>query len=327
VSSKRIAAPTFLLALSLSLLLVGHAHAQMLPPDGFVPVPGGRVAFRVVGKGDGVPMLIIHGGPGGTSCSYAGTTSGVANSRPVVMYDQLGAGNSDRMTDLPRDAVLSRFVAEVVAVRAQLGLKEVHLVGHSWGATVALEYLLTAKPQGVRSVSFVGPLLSTPLWIEDAKALVKQLSPESQTAIEAAVASGAYDTPAFKAADKNFAENFGRRSEMTAEKRELVAACSTTPTRFNDVLYKYMWGPSEFVANGTLRDYDRMGRLHELKLPTMFMAGEFDEARPSTMLKFQALVSGSIVKIIPNAGHSVFVDQTKAVNDALSEFMKDAEQR
>ena len=125
------------------LALTGCAHTDPLPDDGFVAVPGGRVAFRVTGKSGGVPVLMIHGGPGGTGCSYADTMQGVAASRPVVTYDQLGSGNSDRMLNLERDAVLSRFVAEVTAIRAQLGLQEVHLVGHSWGAAIALEYLLT----------------------------------------------------------------------------------------------------------------------------------------------------------------------------------------
>ena len=63
-----------------------------LPDDGFVDVPGGRVSFRVIGKGDGIPVLMIHGGPGSTSCNYVSTLSGVAGLRPVVMYDQLGSG-------------------------------------------------------------------------------------------------------------------------------------------------------------------------------------------------------------------------------------------
>ena len=299
--------------------------APALPEDGFVRVPGGRVAFKVLGSGAAIPVLMIHGGPGGVSCGFAGHMGGLAAARPVVIYDQLGSGNSDRMLDLRRDAVLPRFVDEVTAIRARLGLKQVHLVGHSWGATVALEYLLTAKPEGVRSVSFVGPLLSTPLWIDDAKVLVTQLPAESQKAINDAVVTGKYDTPAFDQANRVFAKNFGRRS--TPVKGAAPSPCASSPVPFNKVLYEYMWGPSEFVANGTLRDYDRTGRLQELKLPTLFMVGEYDEARPATILKFQALVPGSIVKVLPNAGHGSFVDQTKAYNDVLVEFMTAAERR
>ena len=304
--------------------LAACASYERLPDDGFVDVPGGRVAFRVVGKRDGVPVLMIHGGPGGTSCTYASTTGGIAASRPVVMYDQLGSGNSDRMLDMKRDAALSRSVAEVVAIREQLGLKEVHLVGHSWGTAVALEYLLTSSPTGVRSVSFVGPFLSTPRWIRDANVLVESLPKDAQDAIRAAKASGNYDTPEFVAANELFSAQFLSRAP---EVQGRFPACESTPVSFNEELYEYMWGPSEFVATGTLRDYDRVTRLSELNLPTLFLVGEYDEARPATAREFQALVPGSIVKVIPGAAHLVNVDQTQAFNEAIAEFLASVETR
>jgi proline iminopeptidase len=300
--------------------LVACAAPPPLPDDGFVDVPGGRVAFRVIGGGEGVPVLMIHGGPGGTSCSYVNTVDGIASSRAVVVYDQLGSGNSDRMRDLARDAALPRFVKEVAALRQQLGLEEVHLVGQSWGATVALEYLLTANPTGVRSVTFVGPLISTPRWIEDANALVEQLPRETQEAIHEAMASGKYDTAEFEAANEVFEKNFGSRAP-----RRKLPACESVPVPFNAPLYEYMWGPSEFVSTGTLRDYDRLERLNELKLPTLFVVGQYDEVTEATAREFQARVAGSIVRVIPDAGHAIQRDQTQAFNEVIAGFIKDAE--
>jgi len=305
--------------------LAGCASRAPLPDDGFVDVPGGRVAFRVLGRAsDGIPVLAVHGGPGGTSCGQASTLGGLAASRPVVVYDQLGSGHSDRMLDLERDAQLPRFVEEVTAIRSELGLREVHLVGHSWGATVALEYLLTTGAAGVRSVSFVGPLISTARWIEDADALVASLPQDAQEAIAAAKASGRYDTPEFAAADELFMSRFGVR---TPKEQRNLPACDSTPVRFNKALYEYMWGPSEFVATGTLRDYDRIERLHELDLPTLFLVGEYDEARPQTMREFQSRVPGSVVRVIPGAGHGANVDRTAEFNAALEEFLSGVERR
>lgn len=305
-------------------LLGACAAPPPLPDDGFVDVPGGRVAFRVTGRPDGIPVLMIHGGPGSASCSYPDTMQGVAASRPVVTYDQLGSGNSDRMLNLERDAVLSRFVAEVSAIRTQLGLRELHLVGHSWGAAVALEYLLTGDRTGVRSVTFVGPLLSTPRWIEDANSLVAMLPKDAQDAISAAVASGRFDSPDFQAANDVFESEFVVRTPRTERRLPL---CASTPVGFNAELYEYMWGPSEFVSTGTLRDYDRLQRLPELDLPVMFLVGEHDEARPATMREYQALVPGSIVRVIEGAAHVSNVDRPEAFNEALAAFMESVEKR
>lgn len=320
---KRSVAKIFLPGIVL-FVLAGCAHTGSLPDDGFVAVPGGRVAFRVIGKLGGVPVLMIHGGPGSTGCSYPDTMKDVAASRPVVAYDQLGSGNSDRMQNLERDAVLSRFVAEVTAIRTQLGLKEVHLVGHSWGAAVALEYLLTGDRAGVRSVTFVGPLLSTPRWIEDANALVALLPKNTQDAIAAAVITGKFDSPEFQAANDVFESQFLAR---TPRPQWHLPLCGSTPVRFNTELYEYMWGPSEFLATGTLRDYDRIDRLAEIKIPTLFLVGEHDEARPETMREFQALVPGSVVKVIPGAAHMSNIDNPQAFNKAMEEFFSTVEAR
>ena len=306
------------------LALTGCAHTDPLPDDGFVAVPGGRIAFRVTGKSGGVPVLVIHGGPGATGCSFPDTMQGVAASRPVVTYDQLGSGNSDRMQNLERDAVLSRFVAEVTAIRAQLGLRELHLVGHSWGAAIALEYLLTGDRKGVRSVTLVGPFLSTPRWIEDANSLVATLPQDARDAISAAMTTGRFDSPEFQAANDVFESQFLAR---TPRSQRHLPSCESTPVRFNTELYEYMWGPSEFAVTGTLRDYDRIDRLAEIVIPTLFLVGEHDEARPETMLEFQALVPGSVVKVIPDAAHLVNVDQSQAVNEAITGFLSTVEAR
>ena len=214
--------------------------------------------------------------------------------------------------------MLSRFVAEVTAIRAQLGLQELHLVGHSWGAAIALEYLLTGDGKGVRSVTFVGPLLSTPRWIEDANSLVAMLPKDTQDAIAAARMTGSFDPPEFQAANDVFESQFLVR---TPRSQRRLPSCESTPVRFNAGLYEHMWGSSEFVATGTLRDYDRIDRLAEIRIPTLFLVGEHDEARPETMLEFQALVPGSVVKVIPGAAHAVNVDHRRpSMRRSLSFF-------
>ena len=309
--------------IAVALHLAGCGPSAGLPDDGFVDVTGGRIAFRVSGDGAGVPVLVIHGGPGSSSCIYPSTLTGIADERPVITYDQLGTGHSDRITDLERYAVLPRFVEEITVLRRELGLEELHILGHSWGATVALEYLLTAAPSGVRSVTLVGPLVGTDRWLRDANDLVAELSVETQTAVRAAVASGDFTTTEFEAANTEFMGRFGIRNP---EAYAAIQDCALRPPG-NSGLYEYMWGPSEFVSTGTLRDYDRIDRLPELDLPVLFLVGEYDEARPETVREFQAMVPGSIVTVIPDAGHVSNVDQPEAFNAAVNEFLRRVERQ
>jgi proline iminopeptidase len=137
--------------------------------EGYLPVPGGRVWYRRMGGGPGIPLLAVHGGPGGTSCRFAALAP-LADERPVIYYDQLGSGRSDHPSDTTLWTV-ARFVDELEAVRRGLGLDSLVLLGHSWGGALVAEYLLTAPRPAVRAVVLSSPLLSTPRWIADANAL------------------------------------------------------------------------------------------------------------------------------------------------------------
>ena len=66
--------------------------------EGYIPVKGGKVWYRKIGDGDGVPLLALHGGPGGCSLGFD-CLHDLANERPVIYYDQLGCGQSDRPDD------------------------------------------------------------------------------------------------------------------------------------------------------------------------------------------------------------------------------------
>lgn len=311
-----------LLLIVVAAVAVACSKGLPLPDDGFVNVPGGRVAFRVIGGGASIPVLWIHGGPGSSSCSYIENLTGLAATRPVVLYDQLGSGYSDRIEDLEQLARLPRFVEEIDAIRAELNLDEVHLVGHSWGTAVAFEYLLTAEPTGIKSTVFVSPFFSNARWTEDANELLKGLPAEAQEVVRGAIESGDFETGEFERAD----ELYKRRYLLRTPREQLnLAPCKKRPSGDSGI-GQFLFGPSEFVAeDGTLKDYDRTGRLSELDLPVLFIAGQYDKARPESVEIYQAMVDGSRLEILPDAGHAVHLDQTELLNSTLVDFFSAVE--
>jgi proline iminopeptidase len=86
-----------------------------------------------------------------------------------------------------------------------------------------------------------------------------------------------------------------------------------------------MWGPSEFTATGELKNYDHTNRLGEIKIPTLFIAGEFDEARPSTVKYYQSLVPGARFEMIKGAGHFTMHDNPDQSNKVVTEFLNSIE--
>lgn len=139
--------------------------------EGFLEIGPGRTWYRVHrGEGvtdDAVPLLLLHGGPGGASLDGIPFIPVVAEDRPVIEYDQLDCGRSDRVGDTSRWTA-EALVDELGKVRAALGLDQVHLWGQSWGGTLAVAYLLT-RPTGVRSLTTSGSPISCPMWLDDAR--------------------------------------------------------------------------------------------------------------------------------------------------------------
>jgi len=297
------------------------ADAQVQPPtpgEGTIEVPGGRIWYRVVGEGDGVPLLLLHGGPGAGSRAFD-PLEALADERPVIFYDQLGAGRSEKPDD-PGLWTIERHIAELDAVRETLGLDEVHILGHSWGSMLLIEYLLT-DPAGVRSATFASPLFSTARWIVDAKQRVTELPPEVQVVIETHEAAGTTESPEYQEAVLEFYRRFLVRTDPWPPAMEL------TMEEFGFGVYTYMWGPSEFTATGTLSDWDRMDALPGLALPTLFTVGEYDETFPATVENYASRVAGARFHVIPDAGHMTFVDAPEANVEVIRQFLSDVEGR
>ncbi|MFD8807678.1 alpha/beta fold hydrolase [Streptomyces sp. NPDC059597] len=105
-------------------------------------------AVRTAGPGD--PLVLCHGGPGLWDM-FGDVAELLAGALPVIRWDQRGCGRSE-----PCDGpwTTARFVADLDAVRRHFGLERMALLGHSWGAQLALSYAL-ARPERVSTLIYV----------------------------------------------------------------------------------------------------------------------------------------------------------------------------
>ena len=285
--------------LLLTLLLSGCSTnpnlKQLNIESGFIDAPGGPVWYEVMAGGDGIPLLTIHGGPGSTSCGMQ-VLATLNDNRPVIRYDQLGTGRSGRPTDRSlwnRD----RFVEELSVLRRELGLEKVHLLGHSWGASLAAYYVLETGGKGVQSLILSSPLISTEAWVADANFLRKTLPPEVQRVLDENEAAGTLDSPEYKLATAYFYDLFVTRGEAVEH-----FDCTDAPG--NSLIYSQMWGPTEFLSTGSLIDFDLRPRLATISVPTLFLTGEYDEARPETVSRFASKVPNSRFEVISGVAHA-----------------------
>lgn len=101
------------------------------------------------GRGD-VPVVLCHGGPGLWDM-FEDVTGMLADRADVVRWDQRGCGRSEPCAG---PWTTDRFVADLDAVRRYFGLDRMVLLGHSWGAQLALSYAL-AHPERVAGLVYV----------------------------------------------------------------------------------------------------------------------------------------------------------------------------
>ena len=301
------------------LISIGCTNRSLQPHEGYVEVTGGKIWYKVIGSGAGKPLMVMHGGPGGRSCGAIAAYQALASDRPIIFFDQLESGLSDH----PNDTSLWKpqyFALQVEALKQKLNLDEFHLLGSSWGGSVAIEYMATQNTDAVASVIFSGPLISTPQWMKDSKVLISKLSQPVQDTINKYEALQDYTAPAYLAATDTFYANFLSRKKGGA----LAVECDGVP-KSNKGIYEYMWGPTEFNATGTLRTFDRINDLKDIQQPTLFIGGEFDEVLPETLYYYQTLVPGSQVAIVPNAGHNKTGDNPADFMRMIGTFLSEVE--
>lgn len=287
--------------------------ADALPAgESRLAVDGGRIWYKVSGSGTATPAILVHGGPGFSSV-YMKSLEGLNADRRVVRYDQLGGGKSDKITDTAMFNI-GHFVRELDSLRAHLGFSTIHIVGHSWGTILGLEYY-RAHPEHVTSLTLMSPMLDVPSWERNARRRVKTLSDSSQKAIATREAEGNFDAPDFQAA---LGEFYGKYVFLRPIQADLDSLMSTA----NQGMYQYMQGPSEFTITGTLRKYDATPFLKEVNVPVLFTVGDVDEADPPTVKRQAQMTPRAQYAVIPNAAHIVQWDAPDETNRVIRAFLK-----
>jgi proline iminopeptidase len=286
--------------------------------EGFIEVPGGRVWYHIVGeRQSGIPLLCLHGGPG-IPHNYLEPLEELATSRPVVFYDQLGCGQSDR-PDSDALWTVERFVDELVAVRAALGLERIHLFGNSWGGWLALQYALDRRPS-LESLILSSSPPSVARWISDCGELRAGLPAHVRETLDRHEASGYFNCPEYQWAIVEFYRRHLCRLQPWPDSLEQAFA------GLGVQVYQTMWGQSEFgPVTGRLRDWDVTARLNEIHVPTLVTGGRYDEARPAHLAVLAERIRGAELIIFEESSHMAFLEERESYLSALEDFLAKVE--
>ncbi|MGW0890742.1 proline iminopeptidase-family hydrolase [Saccharopolyspora sp. NPDC002578] len=278
-----------------------------------IAVPGGRVWSELLNPGAaGVPVVVVHGGPG-TPHDYLRPVADLLPAHPVLVYDQLGCGRSDRPDD-PELWRLPRFVDELAEVVRAHRFDRFHLYAHSFGTMIACDLALRGEP-GLASLVLHSPVLSVRRHEREMQDLLMRMPPRVSSAISAVVRGvpgGAEQADAML----HFAERYlCRRLPWPDVLAHGSAAASTT-------VRDAMWGPTEFQVSGNLRSYHRSDRLSELGIPVLLTCGEHDFTSPKVCRAHSRGFSDARVTVIPNASHMAHLEEPEECARQWGEFFE-----
>ena len=136
--------------LSLVLLTAGlalNAEAQIIPFEGIRTINGTKLYFRIFGKGE--PLLAVHGGPGLNHTYFLPHLESLSKDFTVILYDERACGRS--VIPDTDSLGLKFFVDDIDAIRKDLGLEKINILGHSWGAIPVVRYGID-YPEKVKSM-------------------------------------------------------------------------------------------------------------------------------------------------------------------------------
>ena len=276
--------------------------------------------YRITGTLDKTkpPLVVAHGGPGGTH-DYLLTIADIARSgRAVIHYDQVGNGRSTHLRDRGADFwAVDLFLDELENLLDKLGVAGAyHLLGQSWGGMLAAEHGIR-RPPGLLSLIISDSPASMPLWLAAAAELRAQLPPDVEATLAEHEAAGTTDSPEYAAAMQVFYERHVCRAlPWPGELNQTFAAIADDPT-----VYHTMNGPSEFHVIGTLKTWSVVEKVHAITAPTLLISGKYDEAAPSTVQPYADAIPDVRWEIFERASHVPHIEQRDEYMALIQRFI------
>ncbi len=289
----------------------------MIVREGNIPFKGFQTWYRLLNpEGRNTPLILLHGGPGSTHHYFRGLDSlAVETDRPVIMYDQIGCGES-MVTGHPELFSLEIWMEELISLREQLDIKEAHILGQSWGGMLALWYALEGKGQGVKSYILSSTLSSASLWASEQHQRITRMATKDQMAILNATKSGDYSGAEYLAALDRFMGDYAGDpvSEISPDFLKRQRNLGTEA-------YQTAWGPNEFTPMGNLKGFEVTDRLSEISQPCLVMSGQQDLSSPFIAKTMADALPDAEWELFRTSRHMPFIEEADHYRTVLGKWL------
>lgn len=321
--SSRANASSVLLLVTLLLASGPALRAQPALPDGphEADLNGARLWYRVAGTAsEAPPVVFLHGGPGQGSAHFDALVGPrLEPTLRMVYLDQRGSGHSERTG--VETYTLATLVEDVEALRQHLGVPQVALVGHSFGAMLALAYA-EQYPAHVSRLVFVSGVWDMPYQCRLRLETLRERRPDAYARVRA-------DTLDAEGARRSDCElefrAFASGEEREAFNLEALFPDPAVSARIDSVEAAHGVRNTGDLSRGLFRDgllgY-RITGLDRLTMPVLVIAGHHDgAARPAGLRALATRLPNARFVEYDASGHFVYLDEPERFARDVTAFL------
>ena len=282
-----------------------------------VRIPAGKARLYAREIGRGRPILVLHGGPDFDISYLLPDMDRLADSYRLVYYDQRGRGKSAEGV-APEDVGLESELEDLETVRRHFGLDKTALLGHSWGALLALEYA-TRHPERVSELVILNP---APVSEADFRLLLRQRAerwPEAVEKLKTMRANAAYKDGDPDAVAAYYRIHFAAALQRPADLDRLIARMRASFTR--DGIRKARAVEDRLLQDTWLsQGYDVIPRLRGLAVPTLVVYGDHEFIPAECSVHIARAIPGARYVTLAACGHFPFLECPDAMRRAIDSF-------
>ena len=285
-------------------------------------VPAGEASLYAREIGHGQPVIVLHGGPDFDHDYLLPDLDRLKDAFRLIYYDQRGRGRSAEHVR-PEDVTLSSDVDDLDRVREHFRLESAALLGHSWGALLALEYALR-HPAHVSHLILMNP---SPISARDAadarqaSALRLGADMDRQRAIMAGAAYEAGDPEAVYA---RYRIHFQPALRHPEDYERLMARMKASfVLQGEEGILK-----ARAVEDRLMRDtwdvpgYDLAPRLRRFNIPTLVIAADHDFFPLEMAERLSRAIPDAQIVTLTDCGHFAYLECPSEVGNALRDFFR-----
>jgi proline iminopeptidase len=299
------------------------SFAQKFPDsntDGkYYTVNGAKI--WTVRVGDGPPLFLIAGGPGGAHPGMRGFDS-LASTNTLIYFDAFGRGKSDTAKSV-KEYSLERDIEDLEGLRKAMGFNKIIVLGHSYGTVVAQGYALKYG-QNVSRLILSAPFHSYVMWQENddnSNHEIRVNYPEVWDTLmiirkQGYISSDSVHQSIYGRVPYGFLyaynpENFARRGGRPY------------PNPFNAKLYYQMVGKDgDFIVGSDIGNFDYRRELKKLKMPVLILAGRYDRvAVPWMAIQYKEYCPQAEFHMFEKSGHNSFVEEPEKTFEIIRSFL------